>query len=164
MQLWRITAAGVLSLALLGCAQVPPEPSGEPSTEESAPTFTVDPMNPVEGETPMDATPSPEPFDAAYQPLVDFVTQDLATRLGITTADVEVLDAQAVVWPDGGLGCPTPGMAYIQVQVEGALVRLRVNQQVYEYHSGGRRQPFLCEQPVAPSETPLPPPGRGEGV
>ena len=39
-------------------------------------------------------------------------------------------------------------MAYIQVQVEGALVRLRVNKDIYEYHSGGRRQPFLCEQPA----------------
>ena len=63
MQLWRITAAGVLSLALLGCAQVPPDPSGEPSPDESAPTFTVDPLNPVEGETPMDASPSPKPYD-----------------------------------------------------------------------------------------------------
>jgi hypothetical protein len=159
----------VLSLALLGCAQVPPDPSGEASPEESVPTFTVDPLNPVEGETPMDATPSPKPIEPAYQPLVDYVTQDLATRLGVACTDLEVLDGQAGVWPDGALGCPTPGLAFIQVQVEGALVRLRVNKDIYEYHSGGSRRPFLCEQPVPangppPGETPQPPPGGSAGV
>jgi hypothetical protein len=38
-------------------------------------------------------------------------------------------------------------VAYTQVQVEGLLIRLRVGKRVYEYHSGGGRPPFLCEQP-----------------
>jgi hypothetical protein len=151
-----MAAAGVFSLALLGFAQVDPE--------QEPPTFTVDPANPVEGEMPIDAELTPKPYDPALQPLVDYVTQDMAARLGVSGADIEVLEAQAVVWPDGGLGCPTPGMAYIQVQVEGALVRLRVDKDVYEYHSGGSRRPFLCEQSSPPSETPMPPPGGSEGV
>jgi hypothetical protein len=61
-------------------------------------------------------------------------------------------------------------MAYIQVQVEGALVRLRVDGKLYEYHSGGSRPPFLCEQPAGvppvpqPGDQPAPPPGGSTAV
>jgi hypothetical protein len=70
---------------------------------------------------------------------------DLAGRLRIDPAEVEVVEVEAVVWPDGSLGCPQPDMAYVQVQKEGSLIRLRVGKSLYDYHSGGGRDPFLCE-------------------
>jgi len=120
--------AGLLSLALVGFGQVP----GDPGDEAQVPAEMV--------------------IDPALQPLIDLAQQDLAMRLGISSADIEALDARAVVWPDGALGCPAPGMAYIQILQDGALIRLRVGDMTYEYHSGGTRPPFLCEQPVAPSD------------
>ena len=39
-------------------------------------------------------------------------------------------------------------MKYRQVPMDGALIRLAVDGKVYEYHSGGGRDPFLCEQPL----------------
>ena len=72
--------------------------------------------------------------------------EDLAGRLGIESQQVTVVEVQSVVWPDGGLGCPQPGMAYTQVQVDGLLIRLQARGRIYEYHSGGARPPFLCEQ------------------
>jgi hypothetical protein len=36
-------------------------------------------------------------------------------------------------------------VAYSQVQVEGLLIRLRAQDHVYAYHSGGGRALFLCE-------------------
>jgi hypothetical protein len=78
---------------------------------------------------------------------VDYAKADLAQRLGIQTEAIEVMEVRPVIWPDGALGCPRPGMGYIQVQQDGLLIRLRAGGRVYEYHSGGARPPFLCEQP-----------------
>jgi len=80
------------------------------------------------------------------QAMVDQAAQDLAKRLSVDPAQVELVEVSQVTWPDGGLGCPQPGMAYTQVQVDGLRIRLRVGEQVYSYHSGSGRPPFLCEQ------------------
>ncbi|MGD9100395.1 MAG: hypothetical protein PVF45_07935 [Anaerolineae bacterium] len=85
---------------------------------------------------------------SGLQKLVDQAVHDLAERLDIGTEQIEVVEARAVVWADGSLNCPQPGMAYIQVQQEGVLIRLRVGKRVYNYHGGGGRAPFFCENPV----------------
>jgi hypothetical protein len=77
-------------------------------------------------------------------PLVQAAVQDLAQRLVITPEEVTVVEALAVTWPDGSLGCPQPGMAYTQVQVDGVLVILEAGGRRYEYHGGDPL--FLCEQ------------------
>jgi hypothetical protein len=38
-------------------------------------------------------------------------------------------------------------MAYIQVMVEGYRIMLQHAGQLYAYHGGGSRPPFLCENP-----------------
>ncbi len=80
------------------------------------------------------------------QPLVDQAAADLAQRLSINPADIEVIKAESVVWPDGSLGCPQPGIEYPQVQQDGLLIQLRAGGRLYAYHSGGARPLFLCEQ------------------
>ena len=79
------------------------------------------------------------------EPLVNLAVADLAQRLAIDVAAIEVLEAKAVVWPNPGMGCPQPGMAYKQVPQDGSLIRLEVDGREYAYHSGGNRAPFLCE-------------------
>ena len=79
--------------------------------------------------------------------LVQQAKDDLARRLRIPAGEIELVAFEPVVWPDGSLGCPQPGMAYIQVLVEGLRMRLQANGSLYEYHSGSGRQPFLCENP-----------------
>jgi hypothetical protein len=110
-----------------------------------------------EGEVPMDPSQPAPVIDPALQPQIDHAQQDLATRLGIAPTDIEVLEAYTVTWPDGSLGCPMPDMAYIQVLMDGALIRLRAFDAVYEYHSGATRPPFLCEQPTPPADGGPPP-------
>jgi hypothetical protein len=162
MRSWLIAAGGLLSLALLGCGQAPesPEVVGPP------PTFTVDEANPVQAEPPIDVMPIRLPINPAYMPLVEYAQQDLAARLGLSVADIQPLEVQAVVWPDHGLGCPDPAMGYIQVPEDGALIRLAVGAKIFEYHSGASRPPFLCEQPqpspgTPPGDTLQPPPRLG---
>ena len=84
-------------------------------------------------------------------PLVVQAMKDLARRLTVGLDEITVIRAEAVVWSDGGLGCPRPGMAYIQVQQEGMRIVLSVAGKEYHYHSGETRPPFLCENPT-PSE------------
>jgi hypothetical protein len=81
-------------------------------------------------------------------PFITMATEDLAGRLSVGEGEIEVLEAIAVVWPNAALGCPQPGMDYRQVPMDGTLIRLQAEGEVYEYHSGGGREPFLCEQPL----------------
>ena len=100
-------------------------------------------------------------------PLVTQAKEDLAERLGIPITEIELLSFELVVWPDASLGCPQPGMAYLQVQQDGALIRLSAEEQVYDYHSGGNRGLFLCENSLKnstspPKIDPIPPPGSAD--
>ncbi len=85
----------------------------------------------------------------AFEPLVDQAVQDLVSRIGVDPADIGVALAEFVVWPDGAVGCPQPGMVYTQVQVDGARVVLTHGANSYAYHVGGSASaPFLCENPA----------------
>jgi hypothetical protein len=84
-------------------------------------------------------------YDSDMEDLVLQAKEDLADRLSIPIDQIEVLEARSVVWPDASLGCPQPDMRYKQVQVDGALIRLQAEGQIYEYHSGGSRDLFLCQ-------------------
>lgn len=120
-----------------------PEPTEAPATAQptradlqGAPLETPQPA----GTSAMAAVP------AGLEAVVDGARADLASKKSVALADVEVVEVRSVVWPDGGLGCPKPGMVYPQVQVDGILIRLRIGAQIFSYHGGGRRAPFLCEQ------------------
>ena len=79
---------------------------------------------------------------------VEQAMADLAARLGVPASEIEVVSAEAVTWNDGSLGCPQPGMAYIQVLIDGFRVILKHGDKTYDYHAGPSSI-FLCEQPRA---------------
>lgn len=103
---------------------------------------------PCDGKTPVSQAPLPVIVEPGLEGLVDQAKKDLAQRLSVDMEQIELLAAESVVWPDSSLGCPEPGMAYLQVLQDGMLILLSVGGQAYEYHSGGSRGPFLCEQPL----------------
>jgi len=80
---------------------------------------------------------------------------DLAKRLGVDADSIEVVQAQAVMWPNSGLGCPDPDTMYMDVLTPGVLIRLRTGGKLYQYHAGRSSAPFLCEAERA--RQPLPP-------
>ncbi len=94
------------------------------------------------------------PYDTGIHRIITVATTDLSQRLGVDIARIEVLEVRSVTWPDPGMGCPQPGMAYKQVQVDGMFLQLRVDGQAYNYHSGNGRDPFLCTQAVQKSDRP----------
>jgi hypothetical protein len=140
---------------------------GTTETTETTETMVTDP----EHTTPPDSTradstgpgstgpgATPASVDPTVQGVVDLAVADLAARLSISPADITVVTARPTTWPDSSIGCPKPGMQYLQVLVDGALVELFAGGQTYSYHSGDDGRPSLCErnfsgQAIPPSTT-----------
>jgi hypothetical protein len=103
-------------------------------------------QTPVEESVDMNTNPQPPAgVEAGLEPLIILAINDLAERLDISTAEIALVSAEAVVWPDASLGCPQPDMLYQQVPEDGTLIIFWVGEREYAYHSGGGRNPFLCE-------------------
>jgi hypothetical protein len=79
------------------------------------------------------------------QALLDEIIADLAERAGVERAAVQVVRAEQVVWPDGSLGCPQPGMVYTQALVNGYHVVLEHGGKSYDYRATASGSFFLCE-------------------
>jgi hypothetical protein len=146
-----VFAGVLLVISMSACQPQAAAPQATSPTSTTVQLFTVQPISTSEPtevqETPiLNQVPFSTPFPTSIQQAVDQAKADLAKRLNVDAAQIEVLDASTATWPDKGLGCPKPGMAYAQVTVEGLLIRLRANGQAYEYHSGGGGAPFLCEK------------------
>jgi hypothetical protein len=145
-----VVGVALATLLLVGCGTADDAPAGPvpssptPSPERTEPSVPLTP----EPESERTATP-PSPVGTSSADAV----ADLAERLGIDPGEVTVVRDVAVTWPDGSLGCPVPGMAYTQALTPGRLVVLEAAGTTVEYHSGGRRGLFLCEDPRPPVET-----------
>jgi hypothetical protein len=89
--------------------------------------------------------------------LLDTIFKDLEGRTGIERRDFNVIQAQFIVWNDGSLGCPHPGILYTQALVDGYWVILEADGVKYDYRASGSGYFFLCEDgfpPVSPAGTP----------
>ncbi|MGQ0605167.1 MAG: hypothetical protein ACT4QE_26115 [Anaerolineales bacterium] len=144
----------VISVDIVGC--VPPADSVDSSLQLTASPLHQSAPSPlaileIEGTPPANSIPA----DLAALPQVAQAKADLANRLIISPDHIAVVDVQMKTWSDSSLGCPQPGMVYPQVPEDGLLIRLQVGGQIYPYHSGGFRDPFLCEMVY---KDPNPPP------
>jgi hypothetical protein len=75
---------------------------------------------------------------------------DLAARYGVDPSDITTVSVDEVTWRSGAIGCPQPDMLYTQALVPGTRVVLELEGTQYEYHAGGGRSIFLCEEPETP--------------
>jgi hypothetical protein len=151
----------LLIIALAACAQAPgmrgepelvetsmvtsPVLMKTPTSKPATITSTQTPPNIIEETLVMGDILIGTPMGPKEQNAVAQAQADLAQRLSIPVDQVKLVEVQSATWPDKGLGCPQPGMSYLQVQVDGLLIRLSVDAHIYEYHSGGNQPPFLCE-------------------
>ena len=78
------------------------------------------------------------------QAAVDVATATLAHDLGCEPAEITVADVAPVTWPDSSLGCPAPGMMYLQVLTPGYRVRLLHRGQEYLLHTDRGRHALRC--------------------
>lgn len=118
-----VIGSALIALAVAACSA----PSGDTTTPESETTVTT--------------TPGTSQSDD----VVDLAVADLATRLRVRPAAIEVIRTEEITWSDGSLGCPEPGVFYTQALVEGYRVVLGHDDRVFLYHAGSDAVPFLCE-------------------
>ena len=84
---------------------------------------------------------------------------DLATRTGAEESEIRVVKALPVMWNDGSVGCPEPGLAYTRALVSGMWALLEHQGRYYSYHAAGTRGFRLCER-ARPGPDDAPPHGR----
>ena len=77
--------------------------------------------------------------------ILEEIIADLVQRTGAARGVIQVVRAEAVVWNDGSLGCPQPGMAYIQILINGYWVMLDIEGTAYDYRVSGTEHFTLCE-------------------
>jgi hypothetical protein len=95
------------------------------------------------------AAPSPE--SANPGDLLSAMGRDLAGRLGVKVAELQVLAIDQVVWDDGSLGCPQPGKSYLTAQVPGVRVLFQNSGKTYQYHASDRAHFVYCANPAQPA-------------
>jgi heat shock protein HslJ len=83
----------------------------------------------------------------ANHPLVELARQALAKDLGIETAAIRLTRMEEVEWRDSSLGCPKPGMNYLQVITPGHLIVLEAQGRSYEYHTDTGKRVVRCDNP-----------------
>jgi hypothetical protein len=154
-----------LCILLLSACVGSTEPTLLPASESNPaqPTLRSDADPEVEAPAADPLAPTAEPEEAIVtteselpsgaEVLVDIAKTDLAVRLGIELAEIELISFEEVVWPDASLGCPHPDMNYRQIPMDGSRIVLAFEGTTYDYHSGGGREPFLCEQVLPGKDT-----------
>lgn len=151
---------GALSTVAPTETAVVPSHTEEPAMNEEETTPTQEPITPVEVDLskrtpppPAESTPIEQPLPGVPDPkmaLVNRLAQDLAQRLGVDVQEVTLAEIEEVIWPDGALGCPAPGMAYITVLIPGYQATLLVNDQPYTYHAAENGDFVLCSEKGEP--------------
>lgn len=172
----RVFASFFFLAAMLfsaGCQSVPMRQGGESlgseailpatSTPPGAPAQVVatpDRMEPAVSKTPERVPPTEEPAPVTGEvpsELLDSISKDLTERTGAAPGQVSVLRAQAVIWNDGSLGCPQPGMMYTQSLVNGYWVELEIGGKKFDYRASDSGYFFLCQSGFPPSILPVTP-------
>ena len=102
----------------------------------------------------VDGPAPPVGGDAPIQSIVSAVLADAMERTGLDLEALELLSTEAVMWPDGSLGCPRPGVEHTQAPVPGYRIRIRAGEQTLGYHASRKGYWVLC--PSGSSQDPLP--------
>lgn len=118
----------------------------EESTTSMAPTTTttVDRSS----TTPAGTVPENDGGEAVTgevpQEFMDQVFAAAEAESGVDRSSMTVLRSESVIWSDGSLGCPEPGMMYTQATVDGYWVELSVGERVLDYRLSVDGQIRLC--------------------
>jgi hypothetical protein len=166
--------AGLMLLSLLTCASSTPTP-GSIAPPEATEAATPAPVQTSTADEPSPETPAPTPREVETRELrltpfrtalpvriptlepgpvtgevppnlLDAILADAESRTDIPQEEFAVVRAEAVVWNDGSLGCPQPGMMYTQALVDGYWVVLEAGSEQYDYRADQGSYFLLCEQ------------------
>lgn len=77
----------------------------------------------------------------------------VAAQTGIQPNKLSLQRAEETEWPDGSLGCPSPGAAYIQVVTPGYKVVLTDGIRTYDIHASRQGKVVWCDNGTPKSLT-----------
>ena len=124
-------------------------PSGLASPNES---MTTPSETPVPTSTPQMSRVESQMPEAILGPILD----EAAKLANVPRQQLVIVRAEAVVWNDGSLGCPEPGMEYTQALVNGYWVLIKAAEQTYDFRVGGGGSFRFCPEgrghPPRPSD------------
>ncbi len=80
------------------------------------------------------------------QAVIDRVLDEAAALAHVPREQLLIVRAEPVVWNDGSLGCPEPGMTYTQALVNGYWIVIGAQGQTYDFRVGGGVSIRLCPQ------------------
>jgi hypothetical protein len=100
------------------------------------------------------ATGTPSVSGEVPTALLDKIRAELANEQSVSAAEVKVISAQAVNWPNGALGCPKPGMMYTQAIVPGYRVELEAAARRFTYNASTRGVFKRCDNRFGGGMTP----------
>jgi hypothetical protein len=163
----------VLTMLVSACAPVAPASGPDSTGPESAGTQPANPPAAGSGSEAAE-TPSGSPPERPTQPLpggleaapgkggiqvpetpvigevpeelLSQIYQDMQTNFSVSQDQAVLVRAESVIWPDGSLGCPQPGVMYTQALVEGYWIQFMVGDQVYDYRATQNGSFQLCPQ------------------
>jgi len=143
-------AATGLLLLLTACGSDSGSGESDPTTPETTPqTPVVEPVDRVEPDPARlegdDAEPSQPIVGEAPDALIEDILADVRERTGVDLSDLSVTRAESVVWNDGSLGCPEPGVLYTQAQVDGYHVVIGMPDGEMDYRTSGVDWFVVCE-------------------
>ncbi len=134
------TLLGMLGLPLAACGAGPTGPASA-SADVPAPATT-----PAQGAPPVGVRAR---FTLAD--MVEAALSSAADKTGLARSDLKVARSGSIVWADGSIGCPQPGMSYTMALVPGYQILIEAGGEMLDYHATERGQLVLC------------PPGRSVG-
>jgi len=140
----KAVCVAIIMGTMNGCTSGTSRADGEPSPTPPRAVKPVVPPTKIEGR---DAAPAPAVTGEVPQDRIIQAQADLGKRLGVAVAAIKVVSAEAVDWPNGGLGCAEPGRMYTMAIVPGYRVELEAAGRTYSYHGSRTGALQLCERP-----------------
>ena len=156
MKMRHLALLSLLALLLAACG---PRPQPTPEATPSEKTDTGTPAQPTPGESPLPKpgispiSPPPSPPPAEPVAAAAAAVAYLAAELDISPEEVTVLSFEPVEWSDASLGCPQPGMMYVQVITPGYRFLLEAEGREYEVHTDRTGQSVVVCQSASPHES-----------
>ena len=86
--------------------------------------------------------------------LLDRIRTAVASEANVSAAEVKVISAQAVNWPNGALGCPKPGVMYTQAIVPGYRIELEASGRRFIYNASAKGTFKRCDNRFGAAMTP----------
>ena len=127
-----LALAAILAFAASGA-----EPDEPRQTETRIVTLSMMASPSTTGETPSMKGQLP-------QGILDPILKEAARLANVDRDQLVIARAESVVWNDGSLGCPEPGMMYTQALLNGYWVVIEAAGQNYDFRVGSGGSFRLC--------------------